>query len=90
MKYGGVTEEQALAMITLNAAADLGLEHRVGSIEVGKDGDLAIFNGHPFAPASRVEMTIIDGRVYFDRSEAMTLEKLLGRPPVTTTTEDGQ
>src|SRR5690606_8061664 len=41
MKYGGVTEEQALARITLNAAADLGLEHRGGSIEVGKDGDLA-------------------------------------------------
>src|SRR5690606_18419841 len=90
MKYGGVTEEQALAMITINPAMDLGVEDRVGSIEVGKDGDLAIFNGHPFAPASRVEMTIIDGIVYFDRSQATTLEKLLGRPAATTTTEDGQ
>lgn len=78
IKYGGVGEDQALAMITHNAALQLGLADRVGSIEVGKHGDLAIFNGHPFAPASRVEMTVIDGRVYFDRSQANTLERLLG------------
>lgn len=87
MKYGGMSENEALKMITLNPAKQLGVEDRVGSIEVGKDADLAIFNGHPFAPASRVEKTLVDGKVYFDRSEAMTLEKLL-RTRTTTATED--
>jgi imidazolonepropionase-like amidohydrolase len=77
MHYGGVTEEQALQMITLNAAWQLGVDNRVGSIEVGKDADLAIFNGHPFAPASRVDMTLVDGRVFFDRNTAPTLEHLM-------------
>ena len=77
MHYGGASEEEALKMITLNAAKQLGVENRVGSIEVGKDADIAIFNGHPFAPASRVEMTLIDGRVFFDRKTAPTLEQLM-------------
>jgi imidazolonepropionase-like amidohydrolase len=77
MHYGGASEDEALKMITLNAAWQLGVDKRVGSIEVGKDADLAIFNGHPFAPASRVEMTLIDGRVFFDRRTAPTLEHLM-------------
>jgi imidazolonepropionase-like amidohydrolase len=77
MHYGGVSEEEALKMITLHPAWQLGIDQRVGSIEVGKDADLAIFNGHPFAPASRVEMTLIEGRVFFDRSTAPTLEYLM-------------
>ena len=85
MKYGGMSENDALKMITLNPARQLGVEDRVGSIEVGKDADLAIFNGHPFAPASRVEKTLVDGRVLFDRETAMTLEKLLQSRPRTTT-----
>lgn len=85
MKYGGMSENDALKMITLNPALQLGVADRVGSIEVGKDGDLAIFNGHPFAPASRVEKTIVDGRVLFDRSDAMTLEKLIQQARRTTT-----
>ena len=92
MKYGGASEETALRMITLNAAMQLGIDKRVGSIDVGKDADLAIFNGHPFAPAARVEMTLIDGRVFFDRATAPTLEWLIqrmkGRPRVTS--EDAQ
>jgi imidazolonepropionase-like amidohydrolase len=77
MKYGGASEEAAIRMITLNAATQLGIEKMTGSIDVGKDADLAIFNGHPFAPASRVEMTLIDGRVFFDRNKAPTLENLI-------------
>jgi imidazolonepropionase-like amidohydrolase len=77
IRYGGASEEEALRMITLHAAWQLGIDHRVGSIEVGKDADLAIFNGHPFAPASRVEMTLVDGRPFFDRSKAPTLEHLM-------------
>jgi imidazolonepropionase-like amidohydrolase len=77
MHYGGASEEEALKMITLHPAWQLGVDKRVGSIEVGKDADLAIFNSHPFAPAARVEMTLIDGRVFFDRSTAPTLEYLM-------------
>ena len=77
MKYGGASEEEAIRMITLNAASQLGVDKMTGSIDVGKDADIAIFNGHPFAPASRVEMTLIDGRVFFDRNKAPTLENLI-------------
>lgn len=77
MHYGGASEEEALRMITLNAARLLGVADRTGSIDVGKDADLAIFNGHPFAPGSRVEKTLIDGRVFFDRDTAPTLENTI-------------
>ncbi len=94
MKYGGASEEEAIRMITLNAAWQLGVDKLTGSIDVGKDADLAIFNGHPFAPASRVEMTLIDGRVFFDRNKAPTLEYLIElmkrRPRANTTSEGAQ
>jgi imidazolonepropionase-like amidohydrolase len=92
MKYGGASEEEALRMITLNAAWQLGIDKLTGSIDVGKDADLAIFSGHPFAPASRVEKTLIDGRVFFDRDKAPTLENLieqLKRRPRANTTSEG-
>jgi len=87
IKYGGASETEALKMITLNAAIHLGLEDRIGSIDVGKDGDIAIFSGHPFAPASKVEMTLVDGKVMFDINQAMTLQKLMGATVRTTTEE---
>ena len=68
VKYGGVSETEALKMVTLNPAWQLGIDSRVGSIEVGKDADIAIFSAHPFDPATRVEMTLVDGVVYFDRA----------------------
>ena len=70
MKYGGVPEAQALAMITINPARELGIQDRVGSIEVGKDADIALFNGHPFDGFSRCEMSLIDGEVWFQRKTA--------------------
>jgi imidazolonepropionase-like amidohydrolase len=69
VKYGGVSEEEALAMITRNAAWQLGVDSRVGSLEVGKDADVAIFSAHPFAPETRCETTLVDGVVYFDRAK---------------------
>ena len=69
VKYGGVPENEAMKMITINAAMDMGIEDRVGSIEVGKDGDIAIFSHYPLHTPARVEMTIIEGEVFFDRSE---------------------
>ena len=77
MHYGGTSEVEALKMITLNAAKQLGIDKRVGSIEVGKDADIAIFTAHPFAPNARVDMTLIDGRVFFDRATSPTLEHLI-------------
>ena len=87
MKYGGVPEQDALQMITLNPAKQLGIDKRTGSIEVGKDGDVVIWNAHPFSVFSRVETTMIEGVTYFDRAadaqmrlevakERETLEKL--------------
>ncbi|MCU1284220.1 MAG: hypothetical protein JWO13_570 [Acidobacteriales bacterium] len=68
MRYGGATEEEALKMITLNAAWILGIDDRVGSIEVGKDADITIWNNHPLSSYGRVEKTLIDGTVFFDSS----------------------
>jgi imidazolonepropionase-like amidohydrolase len=72
IKYGGMGEEEAFKTITLNGAKQLGLDKRIGSIEVGKDADLAIFTGHPLNDYSRVEMTLVDGEVYFQRSDKLT------------------
>jgi imidazolonepropionase-like amidohydrolase len=77
MKYGNMSETEALKMITLNPAKQLGVDHLVGTIEVGKQADLALFSAHPFAPEARVEMTLVDGKVYFDRNQAVTLRKLI-------------
>ncbi|HYJ90124.1 MAG TPA: amidohydrolase [Pyrinomonadaceae bacterium] len=68
-KYGGVPEEEALKMITLNPAKQLGIDKRTGSIEVGKDGDVVIWNTHPFSVYSHPEITMIEGEVYFDRTK---------------------
>jgi imidazolonepropionase-like amidohydrolase len=67
MKYGGVGEEEALQMVTLNPAIQLGIEKHTGSIDVGKDADLVVFSQHPFSVYTVPEMTFIEGEVYFDR-----------------------
>jgi len=69
MKYGGVSETDALKTITLYPAMMLDIDKRVGTIEVGKDADLAIFSNHPFAPASHVVMTLVEGEIFFDRAK---------------------
>ena len=65
-RYGGLTDEQALAMITINPAKQLGIEDKVGSIEVGKQADLVIFEGHPLSSYAVPQMTFVDGVKYFD------------------------
>lgn len=67
IRYGSLPAEAALQTVTLNAARELGLDDRIGSIEIGKQADLAIFNGHPLSPYSRCEMTLIAGSVEFIR-----------------------
>ena len=73
MKYGGVPEEEALKMVTLNAARQLGIDKRTGSVEVGKDADLVIWNAHPFSVYSHPEITMVEGEIYFDRSKDIQL-----------------
>ncbi len=75
VRYGGVSEDEAFKMVTLNPAKQLRIDKWVGSIEVGKDADLAIFRSHPFAPDTRVEMTLVDGKVLFDRSKDVAARK---------------
>ena len=68
-KWGSVAKEEALRMLTLYPARILHLQDRVGSLEVGKDGDVALLNGDPFNTYVRVEKTIVDGIVYYDAGD---------------------
>jgi imidazolonepropionase-like amidohydrolase len=72
MKYGGLTEEEALRLCTINPARQLRLDQRIGSIEIGKDADLAIWNAHPLSSYARVDTTFIEGEIYFDRQQDLT------------------
>jgi imidazolonepropionase-like amidohydrolase len=72
IKYGGLTETEALALITINPARQLEIDKRVGSIEPGKDADLVIFDRHPLSSYARVQKVLIDGKVYFDRDRDMS------------------
>src|SRR5215207_7247513 len=67
VRYGGLTEEEALKLVTLNPAIQLGIDQRFGSIDVGKDADLAVWSAHPFSVYARVEQTFVDGELLFDR-----------------------
>lgn len=89
VKYGGVSEAEALKMITLNAAIQLGIDRWVGSIEVGKHADLAIFNGHPLSSYSRCVMTLVDGEVVFEKRDVpdhstrgFRVDRLTRREPI--------
>lgn len=69
MLYGGMSHDEALKMVTLNPAIQLGIEKRVGTIDIGKDADLVIYNHDPMSAYAVVQKTLIDGRVYFDRDK---------------------
>ena len=62
----GLPEKAALESITINAAEIVGISDRVGSIEVGKDADIAVFYGHPFDFRARCVMTLVNGEIVFD------------------------
>lgn len=81
VRYGNMPVNEALKMVTLNPARQLGVDKMVGTLEVGKDGDIAVFSDHPFAPDAMVEYTIIDGKIYFDRTQANTLRKIAEQGP---------
>jgi imidazolonepropionase-like amidohydrolase len=75
IKYGGLSEVEALKLVTLNPARQLRIDKRVGSIEVGKDADLVIFDKHPLSVYAVPQMTLIDGQVYFDRQKDLEARK---------------
>ena len=69
VKYGGVSEEDALKMVTLNPAKALHVDNKVGSIKVGKDADVVLWSDNPLSIYAKAEKTIVDGVVYFDREK---------------------
>jgi imidazolonepropionase-like amidohydrolase len=77
VKYGGVSEEDALKMVTLNPAKMLHVEDRVGSLKGGKDGDVVVWSDHPLSIYAKPLYTIVDGTVYFDREKDEQMQKLV-------------
>jgi imidazolonepropionase-like amidohydrolase len=74
MRFGGVPANEALKMLTINPAKQLGIDHRTGSIEVGKDADIGIWDGHPLSVYSKPWMTLVEGEVYFQRRDAFGID----------------
>ncbi len=68
-KYGGLTDDQALALITINPAKQLGIENQVGSLEISKEADIAIFKNHPLSIYTVPMFTLVDGVIRFDREK---------------------
>lgn len=66
VKYGGLSEEEALRMVTINPAKMLKIDAHTGSLKVGKQADLVVWNGHPLSMYSKPLYTVVDGIVYFD------------------------
>lgn len=69
VQYGGMAEMEALKLVTLNPAIQLGIDSRVGALKPGMDADFVLWSDHPLAGFARTEQTWIDGRRYFDRSQ---------------------
>jgi adenine deaminase len=69
MHYGGLTETEALSLVTINPAKQLRIDNRVGSLEVGKDADVLLYDGDPLSNFSKVTKVWIDGHEYFDRDQ---------------------
>ena len=77
VKYGGVPPAEAIKFVTINPAMQLHIEQHVGSLEVGKDADFAIWSGSPLSPQSHCEQTWIEGRKYFDRADDLAARPAL-------------
>ena len=73
VKYGGMSEEEAFKMVTLNPAIMLHIEDKVGSIRVGKDADLVLWSDNPLSIYAMAMKTIVDGIVYYDRDKDVQL-----------------
>ena len=67
VKWGGLSDDEVLALVTINPARQLRIDDRVGSLELGKDADVVIWTHHPLSNYAIVERTYIDGQLYYDR-----------------------
>ena len=90
MKYGGLTEEEALRLVTLNPARQLKIDDRVGSIDPGKDADLVIYNHHPLSVYAVPQKVLIDGQVYFDIQKDLVIRKRMAEERKTLEEKDRQ
>ncbi len=79
MRYGGLSRTQALALVTINPAKQLGIDKQVGSIEMGKSGDLVLFDKDPLDNYSKVLKVWIDGHEYFDRDKDLAMREVLAK-----------
>jgi imidazolonepropionase-like amidohydrolase len=77
VKYGGLKEEECLKMVTLNPAKMLHVDDKVGSLKVGKDGDVVLWSDNPLSIYAKALYTIVDGTIYFDREKDKELQKLV-------------
>jgi len=77
IKYGGMSEEDALKMVTLNPAKMLHIDKKVGSIKNGKDADVVLWTDNPLSIYAKPVYTIVDGIIYFDRDKDLLLRKQL-------------
>src|SRR5262245_44166381 len=68
IKWGGLTEDEAFAMVTINPAKQLRIDNRVGSLEAGKDADVVVWNHHPLSSYAIVDRAYIDGTLYYNRA----------------------
>ncbi|MFA7273630.1 MAG: amidohydrolase family protein [Crocinitomicaceae bacterium] len=75
IKYGGMSEIDALKLVTLNPAKLLHLDDRMGSLKVGKDADVVLWSTNPLSVEARAEITIVDGEILFDRKVDLAIEK---------------
>ena len=79
IKWGGLSEDEAMALVTINPAKQLRIDNKVGSLEVGKDADVVIWNGHPFSTYSRVDTTFVEGEIVFDRQRDIAQRAALAK-----------
>ena len=89
MKYGGLTEEEAFKMVTLNPAKALHVDDKVGSIKVGKDADLVLWSDNPLSVYAKANKTIVDGIIYFDRERDLELRKQISAKKPAYPEDDG-
>ncbi|HIA13187.1 MAG TPA: amidohydrolase [Flavobacteriales bacterium] len=79
VKYGGVSEEEALKVVTLNPAKLLHLDNRLGSIKVGKDADVVLWTDNPLSVYAKVVKTFVDGICYYDVKEDEKMRKAIAK-----------
>ena len=75
VKYGGMSEEEALKLVTINPAKQLNIDKWVGSLELGKDADFVIWSDHPLSASAKCEQTWIDGIQYFSLETDVKLKE---------------